>query len=223
MIAGHPLSRSCGPFSGGPARPRDGPLRIRSGLRPLARKLGQRSLDLPPDPPERDAEHALAALQQVDHLVGARALVDAHAVAHQGDLGQVVDAAVAQVPYGGAYLLEGDARVQKTFDDLQDEDVAEAVQSLGPGSLGGPYRREHQFGPGPVVELPVGDPGRRARRGAAVSDALGQRRRLLVEQQTLFAGALARRLPNRVVLAGRLTLAAADRHCGPPAFSHPTV
>src|SRR2546430_15983415 len=58
---------------------------------------GEVTLDLAPDPAERDAEHALTALQQVDHLVGGGALVDAAPVAHQRHLGQVGAAPVAQV------------------------------------------------------------------------------------------------------------------------------
>src|SRR5690348_9922407 len=60
-------------------------------------QVGERSLDLPPDPAERDPEDALATLQQVDDLVGRGAGVHARAVAHQRDLGQVARAVLAQV------------------------------------------------------------------------------------------------------------------------------
>src|SRR5690242_13351347 len=60
-------------------------------------QIGERSLDLLPDPAERDPEDALAALQQVDDLVGRGAGVHARAVAHQRDLGQVARAMLAQV------------------------------------------------------------------------------------------------------------------------------
>ena len=46
---------------------------------------------------DRDAEHALAAAQQVDDLLGGGALVDRGAVGEQRDPGQVLDAAGAQV------------------------------------------------------------------------------------------------------------------------------
>ena len=44
-----------------------------------------------------DAEYALAALEEVDDLFGRRALVDGGAVGEQRDVGQVADAALAQV------------------------------------------------------------------------------------------------------------------------------
>src|ERR1035438_6100838 len=43
----------------------------------------QVALDLAPDPAERNAEHALATLEQIHYLVGGRALVHADPVAHQ--------------------------------------------------------------------------------------------------------------------------------------------
>src|SRR5215472_10284372 len=52
-------------------------------------QVRERALDLLPDPPERDAEHALAALQQVDDFVSGSARVHARAVAHQRDLGNI--------------------------------------------------------------------------------------------------------------------------------------
>src|SRR4051794_23865406 len=66
-------------------------------LRPFARQLGERTLNLTYDAPDSDAEHALPTLDQVDDLVGGRALVDGRPVAHQRDVGEVLDAALAQV------------------------------------------------------------------------------------------------------------------------------
>src|SRR5258707_11975356 len=60
-------------------------------------QVSQRALDLLPHPAERDPEHALAALQQVDDLVGRRAGVHTRAIAHQRDLGQVAGTMLAQV------------------------------------------------------------------------------------------------------------------------------
>src|SRR5258707_3045036 len=60
-------------------------------------QLSQRALDLLPHPAERDPEHALTALQQVDDLVGRRAGVHTRAIAHQRDLGQVAGTMLAQV------------------------------------------------------------------------------------------------------------------------------
>src|SRR5665648_422927 len=54
-------------------------------VRPFRRQRGEGPLDLAPDPADRDAEDALAALHQVDDLIGGRALVDRRTVAHQGD------------------------------------------------------------------------------------------------------------------------------------------
>src|SRR5690349_19652349 len=62
--------------------------------RALAGQVGERALDLAPDPADGDAEDALTALEQVDDLVGRTALVDAGAVTHQGDAGQVVGTAL---------------------------------------------------------------------------------------------------------------------------------
>src|SRR5260370_1101395 len=100
-------------------------------------QLGQVARDLAPDPAESDDEPPLTALQQVDHLVGGRALVDADPVAHQRHLGQVGAAAVAQVLDRGPDLLQRDPGVEQPLDDLQHEDVAEAVQALPAGPVGG--------------------------------------------------------------------------------------
>src|SRR5262245_26901780 len=94
----------------------------------FARQLGQRALDLAPDAPDGDAEHALAALQQVDDLVWRAAFVDAGAVAHERDAGQVVSAALTQMVDGGSDLLQGDARVEQSLDHLEQQDVAEGVE-----------------------------------------------------------------------------------------------
>src|ERR1700760_3495709 len=133
-------------------------------------EFGEVALDLLPDAAERNPEDALAALEQVDHFVGRRALVDADAVAHQGDLGQVAGAAVAQVVHCGADLLQRDAGVEQALDHLQDQDVAEAVEALGAGAMGSADAGLDQAGPGPVVELAVGDAGRVAGRGPAVAN-----------------------------------------------------
>src|SRR5215207_4367748 len=129
---------------------------------PLARHLGQRALDLAPHPADRDAEDALAALDQVDDLVGRRALVDAGPVAHQGDLGQVVDPPLAEVADGGADVLQRYPGVEQPLDDLEHEDVAEAVEALAAGAGGRADARLDQAGARPVVELAVGDARGRA-------------------------------------------------------------
>src|SRR5699024_10299631 len=99
----------------------------------LARDLHEGAFDLAPDPPHGDAEDALTALDEVDDLVGRGALVDAGPVTHQGDLGEVLHPALTQVLDGDADLLQRDPRVQEPLDDLEHEDVAEAVQPLAAG------------------------------------------------------------------------------------------
>src|SRR3954451_21800436 len=110
--------------------------RRRLVLGTLAGQLRQLALDLAPDAADRDAEHALATLDEVDDLVGGGALVDAGAVAHQGDLREVVDTAVVEVLDGGADVLQRDPGVEQSLDDLQHEDVAEAVEALAAGAVG---------------------------------------------------------------------------------------
>ena len=122
----------------------DRPDRDEAVLGPHGGQHGQVSLDLAPDPAERDAEHALTALEQVHHLVGGGALVDADPVAHQRHLGQVGGAAIAQVLDRGPDLLQRDPGVEQPLDDLQHEDVAEAVQPLGAGPVGGAHARLDQ-------------------------------------------------------------------------------
>src|SRR5699024_8647767 len=95
-----------------------------------ARQHGQVVLDLAPDPAHGDAEHALASLDQVEDVLGGGALVHRGTVAHEGDAGEVVDPALAQGADGDADLLEGDPGVQQALDDLQHQDVAEAVEAL---------------------------------------------------------------------------------------------
>src|SRR5229473_2997796 len=162
-------------------------------------QFGQVSLDLAPDPAQRDAEHPLAALEQVDHLVGGRALVDADPVAHQRHLGQVGAAAIAEVLDRGPDLLQRDPGVEQSLDDLQHQDVAEAVQALRAGAVGGAYARLDQRRARPVIELAVGDAGGGARGRPAVPDLARVRASLVrnpghpgnlvvVEQGALRAG-----------------------------------
>src|SRR5690606_9069639 len=149
------------------------------------RHLGQGALDLAPDTTDGDAEHALAAGDEVDDLVGRGALVHARAVRHEGDLGEVLDAALTQGGDGGADLLQGDAGVQESLDDLEHEDVAAAVEPVGAGAGGGLDAGLDEPGTGPVVELTVGDAGDVARRGAAVAGRGVLLRQVLTEEETL--------------------------------------
>src|SRR5690625_1658427 len=140
-----------------------------AALGALGGQLGERALDLAPHPADGDAEHALATLDQVDDLVGARALVHARAVAHQGDPGEVVHATLVQVVDGGADLLQRHPGVEQPLDHLEHEDVAETVQALGPGPAGAADARLDQPRAGPVVELAVGDAGGPAGRRTPVA------------------------------------------------------
>ena len=83
---------------------------VRNGLLGgvFTRELCEASFDLPPDPADGNAEDALSALNEVDDFVRRGALVNAGAVAHQGDLGQVFHTAFAQVLNGGTDLLQRD-------------------------------------------------------------------------------------------------------------------
>ena len=78
-----------------------------------------------PHPADGDAEDTLTALEQVDDLVVAGALVDRGAVAHQRHAGQVVGAALGEVLDRGADLLQRDAGVQEALDDLELDDIGE--------------------------------------------------------------------------------------------------
>src|SRR5699024_10124537 len=63
-----------------------------------ARQHGQVVLDLAPDAAHGDAEHALAALDQIEDVLRGGALVHRGTVAHEGDAREVVDPALAQAP-----------------------------------------------------------------------------------------------------------------------------
>ena len=86
--------------------------------RPLARQLGKRAFDLADDSADRDAEYTLTTLHEVDDLVGGGAFVNARAIAHQRDLREVVDTALAQVLNGSADVLQRDAGVEQSLDNL---------------------------------------------------------------------------------------------------------
>jgi len=65
---------------------------LRPGGR-FGRQMRQRTLDLLERSPDRDAEHPLTTLQQIDDLLGRAALVHRCAVRDQGDAGQIFHAA----------------------------------------------------------------------------------------------------------------------------------
>src|SRR5699024_7402571 len=102
-----------------------------------------------------DAEHALTTVEEVDDLLGGTALVDGRAVGDEGQAGEVIHAEVLQLADCLADVLQGDAGVQQSLDDLQHEDVAEGVQALGTGAGGVADGGLYQVGASPVVELTV--------------------------------------------------------------------
>ena len=138
----------------------------------LAGEVGDRAGQLAHRAGNGDAEHALATLQQVDDFLGRRALVDGGAVGEQRDVGQIANTALAQMVDGDADVVQRDAGVQQSLDDLEDEDVLERVQPLAAGPGGAADRRHDQRGPGPVVQLAVGDAGDLAGARPAVADQL---------------------------------------------------
>ncbi len=64
---------------------------VRVGFGAFAGQLCERSLHLSPHPSDGNAEYALSALDQIDHLVLRCAFVHRSAIRHQGDLRQVFD------------------------------------------------------------------------------------------------------------------------------------
>jgi hypothetical protein len=81
-------------------------------------------------PDYRDAEHALPALQQIDDLFGRGAFVDRGAVGEQGDVGQILHAALAQVVDRNPDVVQEMPVSSRPLDDLEDQDVLERVQTL---------------------------------------------------------------------------------------------
>ena len=131
-------------------------------------QLDQAGLDLSEHLADSDPEDALSAADQVDDLVVRGAQVDAGSVAHERGLGEVVDARFAKLLDRHADLLEGDAGVEQSFDELEDEDVAEPVQSLRSGSCRTAHGGLDESGSCPVVELTVTDTRGTGRDGPAV-------------------------------------------------------
>ena len=141
-------------------------------------------LDLAQHLADGDAEDALAAAHEVDDLVVRRAEVDAGAVAHQGGLSEVVDAGLAQLVDRDADLLQRDAGVEQTLDELEDEDVAEAVEALRTGSGRSPHGRLDELRARPVVELAVADAGGASGDRAAVAGAVVEVGQTVGEEQS---------------------------------------
>jgi hypothetical protein len=115
--------------------------------------------------------------------------------------GEIADAGGAQLVDGRADLLQRDAGVEEALDELEDEDVAEAVQTLRSRPAGSAHGRLDQFGARPVVELAIGDAGGPGGDGAAVADLVVHLRQAVGEQQLGPNGV--RRGPGRVMRGHR--------------------
>src|SRR5690606_35405574 len=203
--------RGLGSADGAP-RPAAGQLVLRgvvdgAAVGPFHREVLDGPADLLHGPAHGDAEHALAAAQQVDDLLGRRALVDGGAVGEQGDAREVADAAAAQVLDGHADVLQRHPGVEQALDHLQDEDVLERVQPLRAGARGTADRGHDEPGARPVVQLPVGDPDDLARgRSAETDELVGQAVEPFTEQrigeELALLGRAGRRLLHRTPSAG---------------------
>src|SRR4051794_23324064 len=160
-------------------------------VRGLGVELDEAGLDLAEHLADGDAEDALAAAHEVDDLVVGGAEVDARAVAHQGRLGEVADAGLTELVDRGADLLQRDAGVEEPLDELEDQDVAEAVEALRAGAGRTADRGLDEPRAGPVVELPVADAGRAGGDGAAEAFVVFEVRHAVREEQpkivTIFA------------------------------------
>src|SRR4029079_17909592 len=102
---------------------------------------------------------------------------------------------LAKVVNGDTDVVQRDAGVEQTLDDLENQDVLERVQALAAGACRAANRWDYQRGPCPVVQLPVGDPGDLAGARPAVADQLVWHR--IIREQTglhRFAGSPGRRL-----------------------------
>src|SRR5690606_27020693 len=167
--------------------------------------VDQARLHLPQDLADRDAEDALPRTGQVRHLVVRGAPGDAPALPLARRLGEVFDACLAQLADGRADLLQRDARVEQALDELEHEDVAEAVEALRAGAGGAADGGLDELGAGPVVELTVADAGGTRRDGAAVAGAVVEVGQPVGEQE---AEVVARPCVAGALLAG---VAHADR------------
>src|SRR5690606_29185244 len=153
--------------SGGLGSAASGELVHRLGL--VGLELHKARLDLAQYLADRNAEDALATVHEVDDLVIRSAEVDACAVTHEGRLGEIVDARLTKLVDSRADLLQRDARVEKSLDELEHEDVAETIEALRPRTGGTTNGRLHELGAGPVVELAVADSGGASRDGTAIA------------------------------------------------------
>src|SRR5688572_14287586 len=153
----------------------------------FARQGGETALNFTPHASHRNAEDALAALHEVDDFVGGGALINTGAVAHEGDLGEVLNTALTEVFHGRADLLQGYASVQQPLDHLEDQDVTEAVEPLRSRAGGTADCGLHQTGPGPVVQLAVRDACGLAGGGTPVACIFVQHRKVLGEEKALSA------------------------------------
>ena len=154
-----------------------------TGVGRLRVEVDERRLHLAQHLADRDAEDALAAADEVDDLVVRRAQVDRCAVAHERGAGEIADAGCAELLDRGADLLQRDAGVEQALDELQDQDVAEAVEPLRTRAARAADGGLDELGARPVVELAIGDAGGAGGDGAAVADLVVHLRKSVGEEE----------------------------------------
>src|SRR6188508_47874 len=121
------------------------------GLGSLSLEVHERGLDLVQHLADGDAEDALSAADEVDDLVVRGAQVDRRAVAHERGARQIADAGCPELLDRGADLLQRDAGVEQALDELEHEDVAEAVEPLRSGTRSAANGGFDELCAGPVV------------------------------------------------------------------------
>ena len=118
-------------------------------------ELGREVVD---DRTERDdVEHALAVAQQVDDLIAGLHEHGGATVEHEVRGREIGAELLAEVFDRLARGLQRDVGVEQALDDLQLDEVAVRVETLGAAAVRVAHRRAHEIGAGPVVELAVRD------------------------------------------------------------------
>ncbi len=156
--------RFAGSLTGGTQR-HDGRLRC------FGRERRDLTAQLVDDRAERDGEHALTTLEQVDDLGVVVDHEDRRAVGHERDVGGRTPPRTEFVD-GQADALQGHAGVDEALHHAEAHDVVERVQALRPAALGLLHRRLHEVRARPVVQLAVRDAHDLAHGGSAI--ALGR-------------------------------------------------
>ena len=115
-----------------------------------------------------NAEDALTASEQVNHLVVGTAFINGSAIGYEGEFCQVIDTTIPKGLNCQTDILQGDACVQQALNDLEYQYILEGVQALGTRAARCTDRRVDQVGASPIVQLAVGDARYLASDGNAV-------------------------------------------------------